>query len=87
MKKRWFSMLVAACMIIGLVGCGSGGETKSDDAGDTSDGLKVVLIGNQRFGDNGPMDDMASGGERAAEDFGVEFKKIESECRRRKENL
>lgn len=79
MKKRWFSMLVAACMIIGLVGCGSGGETKSDDAGDTSDGLKVVLIGNQRFGDNGPMDDMASGGERAAEDFGVEFKKIESE--------
>lgn len=55
------------------------GEAASNDAENTDSGLKVVLIGNQRFGDNGPMDDMASGGERAAADFGVEFKKIESE--------
>lgn len=40
--------------------------------------LRVVLIGNQKFGDNGPMDDMAAGGEKAAQDFGIEFKKIES---------
>lgn len=82
MKKRFMSILVLVCMILTLVGCG-----KSENAGDgneenteKSDALKVVLIGNQRFGDNGPMDDMASGGERAAEEFGVEFKKIESEA-------
>lgn len=96
MKKRWLSILLAVCMIISLMGCGSngGGEVKTDDGGQTASdpgesasnddgkaesGLRVVLIGNQRFGDNGPMDDMASGGERAAADFGVEFKKIESE--------
>lgn len=40
--------------------------------------MRVVLIGNQKFGDNGPMDDMAAAGERAAVELGVEFKKIES---------
>lgn len=40
--------------------------------------MRVVLIGNQKFGDNGPMDDMAAAGERAAAELGVEFKKIES---------
>jgi basic membrane protein A and related proteins len=40
--------------------------------------LKVAFIGNQRFGDNGPMDDMAKGADQAAADFGVEVKKVES---------
>ncbi len=40
---------------------------------------KVVLIGNQRFGDKGPMDSMAAGLEQCATDFGYEVKKIESD--------
>lgn len=40
--------------------------------------FKVAFIGNQRFGDNGPMDDMAVGADQAAADFGIEVKKIES---------
>lgn len=80
MKKRFISILVLMCMILTMV-AGCGAENGKDEGGseESSDGLRVVLIGNQRFGDNGPMDDMASGGERAAKDFGVEFKKIESE--------
>lgn len=79
MKKRVMGILLAACMTIGLAACSASGEAGNENEGG-DENLKVVLIGNQRFGDNGPMDDMASGGERAAEDFGVEFKKIESEA-------
>jgi basic membrane protein A len=38
----------------------------------------VVLIGDQRFGDQGPMDDMARGLDRCQKDFGYEIKKVES---------
>jgi Uncharacterized ABC-type transport system, periplasmic component/surface lipoprotein len=80
MRKRWMSLALAACMMICLAACGSNGsDTKADSGEEKEGGLKAVLIGNQRFGDNGPMDDMASGGERAAEEFGMQFKKIESE--------
>jgi basic membrane protein A len=40
--------------------------------------FKAVLIGNQRFGDGGPMDEMGAGADKAAKDFGIEVKKIES---------
>jgi len=40
---------------------------------------KVVLVGNQRFGDKGPMDDMAAGLDRCASELGLETKKLESE--------
>jgi len=40
--------------------------------------LKVALVANQKFGDNGPMDDMAAGLARAAKEFGVTTKKLES---------
>ena len=79
MKKKFIGIILSACMIFSLAGC-AGGNSEEGDGAENSDGLRVVLIGNQRFGDNGPMDDMASGGERAAEDFGVEFRKIESEA-------
>lgn len=78
MKKRIISIFVLLCMVLAMAGCKAGDGAKNTKS-EKKDGLRVVLIGNQRFGDNGPMDDMASGGERAAEDFGVEFKKIESE--------
>jgi basic membrane protein A len=38
----------------------------------------VVLIGNQRFGDLGPMDDMARGLARCESEHGVKVKKLES---------
>jgi basic membrane protein A len=41
-------------------------------------GLKVALVVNQRFGDNGPMDDLAAGADRAARDFGVTIKRLET---------
>ena len=78
MKKRMISIFILLCMVLAMAGCKAGDDAKNTKS-EEKEGLRVVLIGNQRFGDNGPMDDMASGGERAAEDFGVEFKKIESE--------
>ena len=80
MKKRVLGIVLSVCMVIALAGCGSSGKgAKESGSKKEEGGLKVALIGNQRFGDNGPMDDMASGAERAAKDFGVELKKIESE--------
>lgn len=79
MKKRVMSIFVLACMVLTFVGCGGSEKGVDEGKAEKGDKLRVVLIGNQRFGDNGPMDDMASGGERAAKDFGGEFKKIESE--------
>jgi basic membrane protein A len=40
---------------------------------------RVALVVNQRFGDNGPMDNLAGGADRAAKDFGVTIKRLESE--------
>jgi len=40
---------------------------------------KIVLIGNQRFGDQGPMDDMAAGLDQCAADYGFEIKKVQSD--------
>ena len=39
---------------------------------------RVVLIGNQRFGDGGPMDAMARGLDKCKNDFGFQTKKLES---------
>lgn len=43
-----------------------------------ADSQRVVLIGNQRFGDLGPMDDLARGLDRCAEEQGFTIKKLES---------
>lgn len=79
----------AAASVLLLGACaqgdgGSGATTKPPTAagGDQPTGgpgsAKVALIGNQRFGDQGTMDDMAKGLERCAEDFGFETKTFES---------
>jgi len=39
---------------------------------------KIVLIGNQKFGDQGPMDAMAAGLEKCQKEFGFEVHKLES---------
>lgn len=46
---------------------------------EAAEGMKIVLIGNQRFGDQGPMDDMAFGLDQCAEQYGFEIKTLESE--------
>lgn len=74
--------MLAAVMVIGLVaGCGKKEESSSSDNGGNDDGnkkLKVALVVNQKFGDKASMDDLAKGADKAAEDFGVEIKKLES---------
>ncbi len=76
--KKFLIVLMVVCMVsAGFAGCG--GSVTSDEDASGEDTLRVVLIGNQKFGDNGPMDDMAAGGERATQEFGIEFKKMESE--------
>lgn len=82
MKKRVLAVMLAAVMVIGLVaGCGKKEESSSSDNGGNDDGnkkLKVALVVNQKFGDKASMDDLAKGADKAAEDFGVEIKKLES---------
>lgn len=52
------------------------GLRREDDGGTKQ--LKVALVVNQKFGDKASMDDLAKGADQAAEDFGVEIKKLES---------
>lgn len=75
MKKRVLSSLLILLMMVSLALTGCGG---SPEESEESEGLKVAAIVNQKFGDNGPMDDLASGLDRAAADFNVEVKKLES---------
>lgn len=79
MKKKILSMVLAMALVISMVtACGS----KNEDTPKAENGkkeVKVALIVNQKFGDNGPMDDLAKGAEKAAKDFGVTIKKLESE--------
>ncbi|MEV6927589.1 BMP family ABC transporter substrate-binding protein [Dactylosporangium sp. NPDC051485] len=58
--------------------CASGAEPGTDQSAGPSGKIKVALIGNQRFGDQGPMDDMAAGLKKCATDFGFETKTFES---------
>ncbi|MEA4895222.1 MAG: BMP family ABC transporter substrate-binding protein [Oscillospiraceae bacterium] len=88
--KKLISLVLCLSMALVFAACGQKAPAESGAA--TSDPsaakqLKVVLIGNQKFGDKGPMDDMAAGGERAATDFGVEFKKMESEPAKFEEDI
>jgi len=54
----------------------SSSEAKST-SGDKQ--LKVALVVNQPFGDNGPMDGLAAGAQKAADEFGIELAKVESD--------
>lgn len=82
-------------LALGLSACGNSkepeannespapGTTQPDgntDDPNTDDPVKVAIVVNQRFGDNGPMDNLAAGADRAAADFGVEVRKLESDA-------
>jgi len=80
-RKLLVGMLFALIVVMLLASCKPNSPDPKEPSDTASDDpvIKVVLIGNQRFGDNGPMDSMAHGLERSAKDFGFEVKKIESD--------
>lgn len=63
----------AAIGLAGLMVLGASGSALAQDAP-----KKVMLIGDQRFGDQGPMDAFAAGLDKCATDFGFEVSKLES---------
>jgi basic membrane protein A len=64
---------VASIGLAGLMVLGAAGSALAQDAP-----KKVMLIGNQRFGDQGPMDAFSAGLDKCAADFGFEISKLES---------
>lgn len=77
MKKSLSVMLALVLVCTMLVGCSGSGQGK-DTSGDKSKTYKVALVVNQKFGDHGPMDNLAAGADKAAEEFGVQIKQLES---------
>jgi len=59
---------MAGLMVLGVAGGALAQDTPK----------KIVLIGDQRFGDNGPMDAFAAGLEKCHTDFGYDVSKLES---------
>jgi basic membrane protein A len=80
MKKSVFFVIALIVSISMLAACApvSTPATAVPNVVSTVKPLKVVIIGNQRFGDLGPMDQMATGLDKCATDFGIEIKKLES---------
>lgn len=81
MKKRIVAVLLTVAMVMTLaVGCGGNSGSDSSGSGDSGEAdYKVALVVNQKFGDKASMDDLASGADQAAKDFGVEIAKVESQ--------
>ena len=80
MKKLW--ILTSIVLMLTMAACSgnnSGKKEEKPEQGSSQKGIKVAVVVNQKFGDNGPMDDIAKGTDRAEKDFGVTVKKLESE--------
>jgi basic membrane protein A len=73
-------MLVLSLVVAALLAACAGQATPqaSTDQPAASTPRRVVLIGNSRFGDLGPMDDYARGLDQCQSRFGFEIKKLES---------
>lgn len=67
-KQKAFALTMAATMVLAATG-----SALAQDAP-----KKVMLIGNQRFGDQGPMDAFSAGLDQCASEFGFEVSKLES---------
>jgi len=81
--KRLFTIVMVLVMCV-LVACSPASappdvnaQSAADDAAEGSQ-FRVAFIGNQRFGDHGPIDDMVRGAQRAMEEFGAEVRMLES---------
>ena len=82
MKKRLIGVLLALLMVASLAtGCAK--QAASTDAAAPAGakdgaGIKVAVVANQKFGDNGPMDNLKAGVESMVEKHGIEAKYLES---------
>ena len=76
--EKFISLFLSLIFILSMVACGNEPANNNNNNNEGDSSKRVVLIGNQKFGDKGPMDDMAAGGDRAAADYGLDFKKMES---------
>ena len=74
-----FSLALSACAPKQEKPAGTPSEETQSPGTSTAQPLKIALVVNQKFGDKGPMDDLAKGADQAAADFGVTVKKLESE--------
>jgi basic membrane protein A len=81
-RARLLAPVAVAAAAALLAGCGGGdgkpGDKPAAQGAKEAKAKRVALIGNQRFGDQGPMDDMARGLERCASEFGFQTRRIES---------
>jgi basic membrane protein A len=73
LKKSLLFVLTWLTIVSMLVACAPTTATVEPTAA-----MKVVVIGNQRFGDLGPMDAFAAGLDVCESEYGVEIKKLES---------
>lgn len=79
MKKKVLAVLLISALVVSMVaGCGGKSDADANKEDDGANKYKVALVVNQKFGDKASMDDLAKGADKAAEDFGVEIKKLES---------
>ena len=82
MKKRLIGVLLALLIVASLAtGCAK--QAASTDAAAPAGakdgaGIKVAVVANQKFGDNGPMDNLKAGVESMVEKHGIEAKYLES---------
>lgn len=79
MKKAF--LIVSVLLILSLlVACAPKATEapQATEAAPTQKTFRVVLIGNQRFGDLGTMDAFAKGLDRCSSELGIETKKLES---------
>ncbi|MDR1482772.1 MAG: BMP family ABC transporter substrate-binding protein [Synergistaceae bacterium] len=76
MKIGYGRVLLAVATVLAFVALGLAAFAGAASAADGKPRIAVVV--NQKFGDKGPMDDLAKGTERARKDFGVEVKLLES---------
>lgn len=81
MKKHTRAILASilgAVLMLSVAGCSQGNTGGTANPSGSKSDLKVAVVVNQRFGDNGPMDNLAEGAAKAEKDFGITIKKMES---------
>jgi len=81
MKKRILAVGAVLVLTLGLLTACGGNQNSgnSEEASGEESSVRVAVVINQKFGDNGPMDDLAEGVARAEKDFDITVKKLESE--------
>lgn len=72
--KKVFSLVLALAMVLGLVACGGGTAETTTEAAKAENLPKVAVVASDTVGDRGFTDMSNTGIEKAAADFGIEYK-------------